>query len=122
MTCNSLFSTVLFKKIHLIYPTRNPPPPQPDLSAPGVAIIGPAGGATQTVILDGTSQAAPHVAGVAALCLSVIIDREGPEGGYNRGAFLKEILKNSVDPIPALEGKVVTGGRVNAGRAVELVL
>lgn len=59
---------------------------------------------------SGTSMATPEVSGVIALILSV-----------NPKMTLEEIrdrLSNSVDKLPALEGKVVTGGRINAAKAV----
>jgi len=59
---------------------------------------------------DGTSMAAPHVSGVAGLVLSV-----NPDLSF---FTLKSILLNSVDIKPSLSGKTLTGGRVNAFRAV----
>jgi subtilisin family serine protease len=59
---------------------------------------------------SGTSMATPEVAGVAALILS-------REPDISVGD-LRERLLNSVDKLPALEGKVVSGGRINAAKAV----
>ncbi|HEX6186832.1 MAG TPA: S8 family serine peptidase, partial [Pyrinomonadaceae bacterium] len=59
---------------------------------------------------QGTSMATPVVAGVAALILAA-----------NPGISLDELrarLLNSVDPLPSLKGKVATGGRVNAAKAL----
>ncbi|MDT7543303.1 MAG: hypothetical protein QOE33_3207 [Acidobacteriota bacterium] len=59
---------------------------------------------------SGTSMAAPEVAGVAALILAANPNMSMKE--------LRERLLSSVDKLPALEGKVSTGGRLNAARAV----
>jgi subtilisin family serine protease len=61
--------------------------------------------------LDGTSMAAPHVAGAVAFAAmnfpeETVIQR------------VQRILKN-VDPVPALAGKVTTGGRLNLLRTVD---
>jgi subtilisin family serine protease len=58
----------------------------------------------------GTSFAAPHVAGVGALVLS----REP----HLTTAQLRARLLDSVDPKPGLAGRTVTGGRLNARRAL----
>lgn len=59
---------------------------------------------------SGTSMATPMVSGVAALVLS-----KEPKMTV---AQLRERLLRSVDKLPALEGKVASGGRLNAARAV----
>ncbi|MDQ3907755.1 MAG: S8 family serine peptidase [Acidobacteriota bacterium] len=59
---------------------------------------------------SGTSMATPEVAGVAALVLAADPNMSMKE--------LRERLLSSVDKLPALEGKVSTGGRLNAARAV----
>ena len=58
----------------------------------------------------GTSMATPFVAGVAALILS-----QNPKMSV---ADLRAKLLKSVDPLPALKGKVSSGGRINAAKAV----
>jgi thermitase len=59
---------------------------------------------------SGTSMATPEVSGVIALILSV-----NPKMTIEE---MRERLANSVDKLPSLEGKVVTGGRINAAKAV----
>lgn len=80
-----------------------------DVAAPGQQIV--------STWLDhgfeekqGTSMATPFVAGVAALVLST-----------NQGISINDLrtrLVNSVDLVPSLKGKVATGGRINAAKAV----
>ena len=59
---------------------------------------------------SGTSMATPVVAGVAALVLS-----KNP--GMSVDDLRKHLL-NSVDKLPGLKGRVVSGGRINAAKAV----
>ncbi|HEU5181952.1 MAG TPA: choice-of-anchor D domain-containing protein [Candidatus Polarisedimenticolia bacterium] len=80
-----------------------------DLGAPGVDILSSLPGAAYG-LLSGTSMATPHVAGAAALIRAV-----APGIGVEE---LKATLLASVDPIPALTGRTVTGGRLNAFRPI----
>jgi thermitase len=59
---------------------------------------------------SGPSMAASAVAGVAALALSA-----QPKLSVDQ---LRSVLLESVDKLPGLRGKVSTGGRINAARAV----
>jgi len=59
---------------------------------------------------QGTSMATPFVAGVAALVLST-----NPTISIDE---LRARLLSSVDAIPSLTGKVASGGRINAAKAV----
>ena len=79
-----------------------------DIAAPGKDIY-------STVIdgydsYNGTSMATPHVAGVAALI-------RGNNKRLNYGQ-IKRIIFNSVDKKSSLKGKVSTGGRLNAAKAI----
>jgi subtilisin family serine protease len=86
-----------------------------DLFAPGVHILSTYVGATDVYATsNGTSMAAPHVSGAAALVLAV-----NPAA---TSAVLRRALLDSADPRPALSGLAVTGGRLNAGRAVAAAL
>jgi len=80
-----------------------------DLGAPGVGVESTTPGNTYQTF-DGTSMATPHVSGAAGLVMS-----------HFAGATLygtKALLIRSVDPIPALAGKSVSGGRLNVFKAL----
>jgi subtilisin family serine protease len=89
--------------------------PWSDYSVDSVQIAAPGVNITSTVIgggyqtWSGTSMATPHVSGAAALVLTVCTLST---------SALKQTLLNNADPIPALAGKVSTGGRLNVYRAV----
>jgi thermitase len=61
-------------------------------------------------VASGTSMATPEVAGVAALILSI-----NPKMSVKE---LRDKLFSSVDKLDSLKGKVATGGRINAAKAV----
>ncbi len=60
--------------------------------------------------MSGTSMATPYVAGVAALVWGCRPDLSGED--------VKYAIMNSVDPIDDLNGRTVTGGRLNAYKAL----
>lgn len=83
-----------------------------DLGAPGVNILSSTSGSdTETKIFSGTSMACPHVSGVAGLIVSEYPSISNEE--------LKARLLETVDKKPQLDGKVATGGRVNAHAALQ---
>jgi thermitase len=85
-----------------------------DLFAPGVGIYSTYNDSpTAYVFMDGTSMASPHVAGTAALELSI--------NASASTSFLKYALLSSTDVKPALSGKSVSGGRLNANAAVNAI-
>ncbi len=80
------------------------------IAAPGVDILSTwLGNAYEEK--SGTSMATPVVSGVAALVLA-----EHPRMSVDE---LKKKLLASTDPIVALKGKIVTGGRINAAKALQ---
>ncbi|MBL7672321.1 MAG: S8 family serine peptidase [Bdellovibrionaceae bacterium] len=74
------------------------------VSAPGVSIFSTYPGNTYAS-MNGTSMAAPFVAGIAAMALR--------EAGALTGYQIKTLITGSVDLVTKLNGKVQTGGRVN---------
>ncbi len=85
-----------------------------DLAAPGTNVLTTDNDSNGYVWFNQTSCAAPHVAGVAALILSVRPDLSAEQ--------VKACILNGVDKVAALEGKCVTGGRLNAYKALQLAL
>lgn len=81
-----------------------------DLGAPGSAILSTVPG-NGYATYSGTSMATPHVAGVAALVLSLNPDLSTSE--------LKQLLMDSGDDNAQLAGKAVSGKRLNANQALE---
>ncbi|HLL16250.1 MAG TPA: S8 family serine peptidase [Pyrinomonadaceae bacterium] len=79
------------------------------IAAPGAEIMSTWPG-NQYEEHSGTSMATPVVSGVAALILSVNPDLSMTD--------LRKRLLDTVDKLPALDGKVSSGGRVNAASAV----
>lgn len=86
-----------------------------DIGAPGLNVYSTMVGnvysdkvvdlASISVDWDGTSMAAPHVAGAAALYWGANPSKTWQE--------VKEAVMNSATPVPALKSKIVTGGKLN---------
>jgi subtilisin family serine protease len=83
-----------------------------DLAAPGVDIYSTKPTSTYQY-LSGTSMTAPLVAGVAALIKS--------ENSSLTNAEIKSAILDNVDVLASLDGKVATGGRLNAYRTLAAV-
>lgn len=86
-------------------------PSNVDLGAPGIGILStlPNG---KYGYESGTSMACPLVAGTC-----VLVKAAHPN---LKGADIKSAILNSVDPLPGLKGRVKTGGRLNAARAIKI--
>lgn len=80
-----------------------------DIAAPGVKILSTLPG-NRYGTLSGTSMATPHVVGAVALVMS-----QNPTYTYRQ--VIDKVL-SSVDKLPNLSGRVVTGGRLNAAKAL----
>ncbi|MCP4811514.1 MAG: S8 family serine peptidase, partial [Planctomycetaceae bacterium] len=86
-------------------------PTSVDLAAPGVSIYSTLPGSRGFYGTDsGTSMAVPHVSGAAALLWSQLPDATVAE--------VRNALLQGVDSLPSLEGRVATGGRLNAHGAL----
>jgi subtilisin family serine protease/uncharacterized protein YhfF len=80
-----------------------------DLAAPGLNIYSTWPGGTYQY-MSGTSMAAPHVSGAAALAKAAFPSATG--------VGLKALLLESVDPLSSLSSSTATGGRLNVNNAV----
>ncbi len=82
------------------------------LAAPGKDILSTVPGNSYSA-LSGTSMAAPHVSGAAALLIALQPDLTV--------ANLRTLLVTTVDPLESLNGRAASGGRLNAAAAVAAV-
>ncbi|MDQ3191099.1 MAG: S8 family serine peptidase [Bacteroidota bacterium] len=95
-----------------------------DLGAPGTQILStvPTNGYSS---LTGTSMATPHVAGNIALmwaaaCPDLMLEYKNNPGAV--ALMMKQFMLDNVDPISALQGITVSGGRLNAHKSLLAVL
>jgi subtilisin family serine protease/methionine-rich copper-binding protein CopC len=83
-----------------------------DIGAPGVGILSLKPGSAYQY-MNGTSMAAPHVTGVASLVLSLHPTLSPAE--------VCSIIRQTAVPLEPLNGKIGTGGMVNAYNSVSLI-
>jgi subtilisin-like proprotein convertase family protein len=76
-----------------------------DVAAPGESILSTLPNNSYGVF-SGTSMATPHVSGVAALAWSL-----APDATLNQ---VRDAITGGADPVESLDGRLATGGRLNA--------
>jgi serine protease len=94
-----------------------------DLGAPGTGITSTALSNGYTT-LSGTSVATPHVTGTIALMYAVACSQLMIDCKNNPAAFalmIKDSILGGVDPIAALNGITVTGGRLNLHKSLKSI-
>ena len=113
----NVFAVAATDKNDRLWPDSHWGPKSVHIAAPGVDIEstylrGQFGGLSVT---DGTSMAAPHVAGCAAILQARQVAREGRRLPIEK---LKRALMSRGDSSKALAGKIVSGKRLNCGMAL----
>lgn len=111
-TCDNLISVGASDSSDNIVSFSNYGKTSVDLFAPGSGILSTYPVSLGSYInMDGTSMATPMVTGVAALIKSINPNLSA--------AQIKSYILNNVDIVAAFSGKCVTGGRLNAYKAVK---
>jgi subtilisin family serine protease len=106
---DNIIATTYTDSNDLLSPNGNYGIKSVDLAAPGVLVLSTEPGATYN-IASGSSFAAPQVVGVAALLKALY-----PTRSYS---WIRSTIMSNVDRRPALIGRTVTGGRLNAYEAL----
>ncbi|MEL6639156.1 MAG: S8/S53 family peptidase [Bacteroidota bacterium] len=99
-------------------------PKSVDLGAPGNGTITTSPGDAYWEEFGGTSAAAPHVAGAIGLLYSYPCEglaRDAINRPQETALLMKEVLIAGVDPTPALNGRTVSGGRLNVLQSMALL-
>jgi subtilisin family serine protease len=95
-----------------------------DLGAPGTSVYSTRQNNNYGT-KSGTSMASPHVAGAVALLYSAATE-EFMEAYHNdpsgMALVIKQHILNGTDPLPTLEGKCVSGGRLNLYKSIQQML
>ncbi|MCH8496335.1 MAG: S8 family serine peptidase, partial [Balneolales bacterium] len=95
-----------------------------DLGAPGTSILSTIT-SNNYASYTGTSMATPHVTGVIGLVYSILPSStisNSLTNPSNLPLLVKDWILNNTDPISALSGITITGGRLNAFEAVKHAL
>src|SRR5262249_16722435 len=108
-TADNLISVAALDRNDNLAPFSNFGATSVDLGAPGVSIYSTLSG-NRYGYMSGTSMAAPFVTGAVALVHDL-----HPSWTYRQ--IIDDILSNT-DPVPALRGKTVTGGRLDILKAL----
>ncbi len=91
---------------------------KPDIAAPGIDIVSCAiGGTSGYISMDGTSMAAPHIAGAAAVMIEALKDLGIP---YDLG-MIKAALMNSADP-GIMDPLQIGAGIPDVGNALQMII
>jgi len=92
------------------------------IGAPGASIYSAYKGGAYAM-MEGTSQAAPQVAGVAALLISFYAqNRVTVRGSADNAAWVVRYIMDGAACVDSLTGKVASGGKLDAGAAMRIAV